>query len=118
MKPIYSLFIGRYQNFHDGHKWMFRQQLEKGKNILIAIRDTEVSENNPKPALQIFEEIMSDPFVKDNPGRVTAMIIPDIESVNYGRGVGYGIIEHVPPTQIGAISGTKIREELKKNGKL
>ena len=29
--------------------------------------------------------------------RVKVIIIPDIESVNYGRGVGYDIIEHVPP---------------------
>ena len=109
----YSLFIGRYQNFHDGHKWMFTQQLDKGLNICIAIRDTEVSEHNPKTALQILKEIMSSVWFKEQGDRVTAIIIPDIESVNYGRGVGYGIIEHVPPTQIGAISGTKIREALK-----
>ena len=40
------------------------------------------------------------------------MIIPDIESVNYGRGVGYEIIEHFPPTDIKEISATKIRENL------
>jgi len=43
------------------------------------------------------------------------MIIPDIESINYGRGVGYNIIEHVPPKNIGEISATKIRESLKKD---
>jgi hypothetical protein len=32
--------------------------------------------------------------------------------------VGYDIIEHIPPTEIGEISATKIREELKKEGKL
>jgi predicted nucleotidyltransferase len=40
------------------------------------------------------------------------MSIPDIESVNYGRGVGYGIIEHVPPKDIGFISATQIREKI------
>jgi hypothetical protein len=45
-------------------------------------------------------------------------IIPDIESVNYGRGVGYEIIEHVPPTEIKEISATKIREQLRNDGKL
>jgi len=39
--------------------------------------------------------------------------IPDIESVNYGRGVGYEINEYVPPKDIGKISATKIREALK-----
>ena len=42
----------------------------------------------------------------------------DIESVNYGRGVGYDIIEHVPPNSIKEISATKIREGLREEGKL
>ena len=36
-------------------------------------------------------------------------VIPDIESVNYGRGVGYDVIYHEPPTEIAEISGTAIR---------
>ncbi len=47
---------------------------------------------------------------------VKIISIPDIESVNYGRGVGYEINEFVPPEDIGAISATKIREEMKKDG--
>ena len=39
------------------------------------------------------------------------MIIPDIESINYGRDVGYDVIEHFPPPEIKEISGTKIRNE-------
>ena len=42
----------------------------------------------------------------------SSIIIPDIESVNYGRGVGYDIIEHIPPDSIGKISATKIRKKL------
>jgi hypothetical protein len=41
------------------------------------------------------------------------MIIPDIESVNYGRGVGYEINEHVPPDDVCNISATQIREHIK-----
>ena len=44
--------------------------------------------------------------------RVKVIIIPDIESVNYGRGVGYDIIEHVPPQEVGEISATEIRKKL------
>ena len=47
-----------------------------------------------------------------NSQKVKVIIIPDIESVNYGRGVGYDIIEHVPPQNIGDISATKIRKKL------
>ena len=55
-------------------------------------------------------------LIKD--GRVITTIIPDIESINYGRGVGYDVIEHIPPTEIGDISATKIREQMRKDGKL
>ena len=51
-------------------------------------------------------------------GRVVTSIIPDIESVNYGRGVGYEIIEHIPPAEIGEISATSIREQMRKDGRL
>jgi nicotinamide mononucleotide adenylyltransferase len=46
---------------------------------------------------------------------VVVMSIPDIESVNYGRGVGYGIIEHVPPKDVGFISATEIRNKINNN---
>ena len=39
--------------------------------------------------------------------------IPDIESVNYGRGVGYEINEFVPPSNIGYISATEIRKQIR-----
>ena len=42
-------------------------------------------------------------------GRLYISVIPDIESVNYGRYVGYDVIYHEPPTEIGKISGTSIR---------
>jgi len=48
-------------------------------------------------------------------GMVKVISIPDIESVNYGRGVGYEINEFMPPEDIGKISATKIREGLNKN---
>ena len=29
----YSLFVGRYQPFHDGHKWLIQQRLDIGKKV-------------------------------------------------------------------------------------
>ena len=40
------------------------------------------------------------------------MIIPDIESVNWGRGVGYEMNEFTPPEDIGFISATKVRSSI------
>jgi len=42
---------------------------------------------------------------------VEVMIIPDIESVNYGR--GYEINEFIPPSDIERISATEVRNSIK-----
>ncbi len=106
----YALFIGRWQTWHKGHEWLIKQQLEKGKNCWVAIRDVQQDEQNPKTAHQVLLDLSKEPFFIDNSDKILLSIIPDIESVNYGRGVGYEVIYHQPPTDIEAISGTGIRK--------
>jgi hypothetical protein len=105
----YALYIGRWQNWHKGHEWLINQQLTKGKNVWVAIRDVEVDENNPKNAKEVLTMLQNEPFFQQNWDKVLISIIPDIESVNYGRGVGYDVIYHEPPTDVAVISGTAIR---------
>ncbi len=109
MNSKYALYVGRWQNWHKGHEWLIRQQLDQGKKCWIAIRDVNVDENNPKSADQLLFELPKIPFIKDNSDNITISIIPDIESINYGRGVGYEVVYHEPPIEIETISGTKIR---------
>ena len=108
----YSMFIGRWQPWHDGHRWLIDQRLNEGKNVLICVREVSKDDKNPYNPIEVKENVEKE--LKDliNSKRVKVIIIPDIESVNYGRGVGYDIIEHVPPSEIGKISATKIREKL------
>jgi nicotinamide mononucleotide adenylyltransferase len=114
----FSLFIGRWQPLHDGHKALFDRVLENGGNVCIAIRDVEPDEKNPFHALDVLANIQLEYQEIMKEGRVRAIIIPDLCSVEFGRGVGYDIVEHIPPTEIGDISATKIREQLKQQGKL
>ena len=106
----YAMFIGRWQTWHAGHEWLIRQQLDKGKNVWVAIRDVEVDENNPKSAQQVLKDLSNESFFQQNWDKLYVSIIPDIESVNYGRGVGYEVIHHHPPADVELISGTKIRK--------
>ncbi len=105
------MFIGRWQTWHKGHEWLINQQLEKGKNCWVAIRNVEVDENNPKSAQQVLQELQQEPFFTNNWDKIMLSIIPDIESVNYGRAVGYEVIYHEPPKEIEQISGTAIRQK-------
>jgi nicotinamide mononucleotide adenylyltransferase len=114
----FSMFIGRWQPWHDGHRWLIDQRLEQGKNVLICIRDIEPDDNNPFTAQEVYENILFKLYDLIIEERVKVMVIPDIESVNFGRGVGYDIIEHLPPQEVSDISATKIREQLKQEGKL
>ena len=107
----YALFIGRWQTWHKGHEWLINQQLEKGKNCWVAIRDVQIDENNPKSAQDVLKELQQEPFFTNNWDKIMLSIIPDIESVNYGRGVGYDVIYHEPPKEIEQISGTAIRKK-------
>ena len=111
MKRKYALFIGRWQTWHKGHEWLINQQLQKGKNCWVAIRDVQQDENNPKSAQEVLKELQNEPFFTNNWDKIMISIIPDIESVNYGRGVGYDVIYHEPPKEIEQISGTAIRKK-------
>jgi cytidyltransferase-like protein len=115
----YSMFVGRWQPLHSGHLWLINERLKEGKNVWLAIRDVEADEKNPWTAEEI-QEMVHEGELKQLilDGRVITSIIPDIESINYGRGVGYDVIEHIPPTEIGEISATSIRKQMKSDGKL
>ena len=115
----YSFFAGRWQPLHKGHLWLINERLKEGYNVWLGIRDVEPDEKNPWTAEQILE-MVKEGELKEliEEGKVLPTIIPDIESINYGRGVGYDIIEHVPPKEIGDISATSIRNQMKKDGKL
>jgi cytidyltransferase-like protein len=114
----YAMFIGRWQPWHDGHRWLIDQALNEGKQVLLCIREVSVDEKNPWTSHQIYQNLLlelKELIIKE---KVRIITIPDIESINIGRGVGYDVIEHVPPTEIEQISATKIREQMKSEGKL
>ena len=108
-----ALFIGRWQPLHPGHQWLFNQKLEQGIPILIAVRDTPVNDSNPFATEDVIANLEKEYSEEVESGMVKVISIPDIESVNYGRGVGYEINEFVPPEDISKISATEIRKSLK-----
>lgn len=104
----YVMYPGRWQPLHNGHMAIISDALEKGENVWIAIRDTEISENNPYTTEQRIEMIKR-AYGKLYGDRVIASVIPDIEGIKYGRKVGFKV-EHIdPPQDIKGISATNIR---------
>ena len=105
----YNMFIGRYQSPHKGHMTIFNEYLSKGMPVLIAIRDVKPDEKNPLSAEAV--KRIWDEVYKDN-DLVKVIIIPDIASVNYGRGVGYEVKEIQVDQATANISATEIRRQI------
>jgi len=114
----WAMFIGRWQPWHAGHRWLIDQALNEDKKVLLCIREVEPDEKNPWTPHQVMMTLANELNDLIQEGKLKIMTIPDIESINIGRGVGYDVIEHVPPQEIHDISGTKIRENMKREGRL
>jgi len=106
-----SAFIGRWNGcLHLGHEMIINQELDKGKPVLLLIKDVKPDKSNPWTSREVQE--MLDYRYRNNPS-VETVIIPDINSVNYGRTVGYDVREIKVDSTIASISGTKCRELIK-----
>lgn len=106
-----SLFIGRWQPFHDGHKALIDTVLREGGGVVIAVRDTPISENNPYSTEKRIAYIRA--TYKGNKN-VEVVPIPDIKEVCYGRDVGWGIRRIRLKKEIEEISATNIRNSQKR----
>jgi len=105
-----AIFIGRYQPYHYGHIALIKQKINEGIPVLIMVRDIEPDAKNPFTTEQTVDIIKT--YHAAHNEDVEVMIIPDIESVNYGRGVGYEINEYTPTEDVAFVSATKIRESI------
>jgi len=102
----YALFIGRWQPFHLGHKFIIDKALDKGESVCVGVRDTPISEWDPYTVEQRIDMIKK-VYPQDN---VIAISMPDISSVNIGRKVGYDVNRFEAPANITNISATQIRQ--------
>ena len=107
MGTTYSLFVGRWQPFHKGHKELILTVLETGGHALIAIRDTKVSKQNPYTAKERKKMILK--AFPNHRKQIRTVVIPDIHEICYGREVGYGIRKISLHRTTESVSGTKIR---------
>jgi cytidyltransferase-like protein len=102
----YSLVIGRFQPFHEGHKKLIQTLLDEGKKVAVAIRDTERDDENPYGAEE--RAAMIEGVFPDRE-KVSVFFIPDVVEVVYGRTPGWTFREVKLDKAIEQISGTDIR---------
>jgi len=131
-KPTVQM-LGRWQPWHDGHTALFKRALEVTGQVAIMVRDvggivnkdagagrTQTQDDNPFGEIQVVEAIESGLRKEgyENGYEYIILCVPNIVDISYGRGVGYTFTEHDLGKEIHDISATKIRAQLRKDGKL
>lgn len=110
-KVPHDVFVGRWCPFHKGHFAIMKKRYEETKNpLLILVRDTSFDEKPAEWRAKVVEHSMKTMNIP-----ATVLIIPDIKSINWGRGVGYETNLVDVDEEIKNISGTEIRK-MKANG--
>ena len=118
--------LGRWQPWHDGHTALFQKALEKTGQVIIMCRDVQGEDAGPGQDDNPFDYYV----VRDN---IIAGLaehgytihkeyeiakVPNIVDISYGRGVGYSLTQHDLGATIHNISATKIRAQMRDEGKL
>lgn len=131
-KPTTQM-LGRWQPWHDGHTALFKKALLETGQVAIQVRNvggivgqdagggrTAAQDDNPFDVDTVFanisEALAKEGFVEGEDFII--MLVPNIVDISYGRGVGYTFTEHDLGEDIHSISATKIREQLRAEGKL
>ena len=124
-KPTVCM-IGRWQPWHEGHTELFKKALTITGQVVIMIRDVEGVDagmgntDNPFNVEDIWTKIemalAQHDFIFGVEYKI--MTVPNIVDISYGRGVGYTFTEHDLGKDIHELSATKIRKQMRKDGKL
>lgn len=106
-----AFMLGRYQPFHDGHKKLIVEGINRVGQVCVAIRDTQGTDaKNPFSLDEVEQNIRSG--LAEYEGKFTVIRVPNITKIFYGRDVGYGIEQIVLDEATQNISATKVRSEL------
>ena len=120
------LLLGRWQPWHEGHLALFERALSKTGQVVIQVRDVKDAsggkgqEDNPFSFEEIAEDITKKLSLSGYRINEEFIIqfVPNITNITYGRGVGYKIEQETFDSEIESISATKIRENLRNEGKI
>jgi len=125
--------LGRWQPWHTGHTALFKKALMETGQVCIQIRDvggivgqdagagrTAAQTDNPfdldTVKANIMDALAAEGFIYNEDYII--MLVPNIVDISYGRGVGYTFSQHDLGEEIHNISATKIRAQLRAEGKL
>ena len=104
--------LGRWQPWHDGHRWLFERLLSRTGQVIIQVRDVQGWQGSNPFALDQIKKFIRrdlDPLYQ---GQYEIQVVPNIVHIGWGRGVGYTSGEEQFEESVTEISATKIRREM------
>lgn len=124
-KPTAQM-LGRWQPWHDGHTELFKKTLNITGQVIIMCRDVQGvdagpgQDDNPWDYYDVRKNIIAALAKHGYKHHVEYEVckVPNIVDISYGRGVGYTFTCHDLGEDVHNISATKIRKEMRKEGKL
>lgn len=118
-KPTAEM-LGRWQPWHDGHTELFKKALSSVGQVCIMVRNVPIDDDNPYNFAKVLTKITSELKAHGFKEGVEYVVIhvPNIVDISYGREVGYTFTEHDLGEEVHDISATKIRSQLREEGKL
>ena len=108
--------LGRFQPWHPGHQALFDRALAKHGQVFLMVREMPTDEKNPFPVHEVVENLQQS--LHKFAGKVKIQVVPNLLNITYGRDAGYKIEQEVFDDTIHDISATKIREQMREEGKL
>ena len=114
-KPTIQM-LGRWQPWHEGHYTLFKEIIKKTGQVNIMVKDVKGIGDNPFDFKTVKKNIEN--ALKDFKNRIKISLVPNITNICYGRKVGYKTEKINLPKEIQKISATKIRNRMRKEGKL
>lgn len=105
------MMLGRYQPFHDGHKALFVQALERADQVAICVRDTQGTDEKNPFDFDFVKSKIEEKLV-DYAGKYQVLLLPNITNIVYGRDVGYAIEKIELGAEIESISATQERKRM------
>jgi cytidyltransferase-like protein len=110
------LLMGRFQPWHGGHQALFEQALQRADQVLIAVRDTQGTDEKNPFDFDFVKQCIDDQLADTHAGRYQVMLIPNITNMIYGRDVGYKIEQVHLDAVTESISATQVRAQMKSEG--
>lgn len=107
-----AFMLGRYQPFHEGHKKLIAEAINRVGQACIAIRDTQGTDDKSPFSFEEVEQNIRKGMIEFE-GKYSIIRVPNITNIFYGRDVGYKIEMIDLDDKTKTISATEIRNQLK-----